>query len=285
MAMHACVFSRRCFNRASLAQKFVRLGAHVGAVVLQLADLRRLSLSHTWLCSALFATVSSSALFDATPSCPHALSGPVLHTYVSDSSTQSPDALFSIVLKPPTGVFSTTDRPPTGHRPSTGHRPATDRPPAGSRPAIDRRFSKKKKKFWCSRLGTWEMPIVLSTIFGTRAKTWEIYVYISIYIILWTINTSTTKMPASVTYIKALPRVTTREWFPARRPCVLHVLHSFSPWDCSHSFPCNLCLSFPRRHTALVSPIPTFGLSAFVARSSLEGFLLPKWTCGFMMEG
>ena len=118
MAMHACVFSRRCLNRASLAQKFVRLGAHVGAVVLLLADLRRLSLTHTWLCSALFATVSSSALFDATPSCPHALSGPVLRTYVSDSSTQSPDALFSIVLKPPTGVFSTTDRLPTGHRPT-----------------------------------------------------------------------------------------------------------------------------------------------------------------------
>ena len=113
VAMHAFVFSRRCLNRASLAQKFVRLGAHVGAVVLLLADLRRFSLSHTWLCSALFATVSSSALFDATPSCPHALSGPVLRTYVSDSSTQSPDALFSIVLKPPTGVFSTTDRPPT----------------------------------------------------------------------------------------------------------------------------------------------------------------------------
>ena len=294
MAMHACVFSRRCFNRASLAQKFVRLGAHVGAVVLQLADLRRLSLSHTWLCSALLTTMSSSALFDATPSCPHGLSGPVLHTYVSDSSTQSPDALFSIILKPPTGVFSTTDR----------RRPATGRLPTGHRPTFFKKKKKKKKKkknlvftTWHlgdanralynlgSRLGNWEMPIVLSNIFGTRAKTWEIYVYISIYIILWTINTSTTNMPASATYMKALPRVTTREWFPARRPCVLHVLHSFSPWDCSHSFPCNLCLSFPRRHTALVSPIPTFGLSAFVARSSLEGFLLPKWTCGFMMEG
>ena len=170
MDMHAYVFSRRCFNRASLAQKFVRLGAHVGAVVLQLADLRRLSLSHTWLCSALLTTMSSSALFDATPSCPHALSGPVLRTYVSDSSTQSPDALFSIILKLPTGVFSTTDRPPTGHRPT---------------------FKKKKKKkkknlvftTWHlgdanralynlgSRLGNWEMPIVLSTIFGIRAKT------------------------------------------------------------------------------------------------------------------
>ena len=133
MAMHACVFNRRCFNRASLAQKFVRLGAHVGAVVLQLADLRRLSLSHTWLCSALLTTMSSSALFDATPSCPHGLSGPVLHTYVSDSSTQSPDALFSIILKPPTGVFSTTDRPPAVDRPPTGHRPAADRLPTGHR--------------------------------------------------------------------------------------------------------------------------------------------------------
>ena len=69
----------------------------------------------------------------------------------------------------------------------------------------------------------------------------------------------------------------------------LHVLFYtssfFFPWDCSHSFPCNLCFSFPRRHTALVPPIHTFGLSAFVARSSLEGFLLPKWTYGFMMEG
>ena len=96
MAMHACVFSRRCFNRASLAQKFVRLGAHVGAVVLQLADLRRLSLSHTWLCSALLTTMSSSALFDATPSCPHGLSGP-----------------------------PAVDRPPAGYRPATD-RPSTD---------------------------------------------------------------------------------------------------------------------------------------------------------------
>ena len=135
MAMHACVFSRRCLNRASLAQKFVRLGAHVGAVVLLLADFRRLSLSHTWLCSALFAPVSSSALFDALPSCPHALSGPVLRTYVSDPSTQSPDALFSIVLKPPTGVFTTTDRPPTDvFLPPTGgpkHQPRFSRTPTG----------------------------------------------------------------------------------------------------------------------------------------------------------
>ena len=141
MALHACVFSRRCLNRASLAQKIVRLGAHVGAVVLLLADLRRLSLSHTWLCSALFAMVSSSALFDAIPSCPHALSGPVLRTYVSDPSTQSPDALFSIVLKPPTGVFPTTDRPPTGHRPTLFY----------PRPVVLKKKKKKKKKILCSR--------------------------------------------------------------------------------------------------------------------------------------
>ena len=99
---------------------------------MQLADLRRLSLSHTWLYSALTRYDSSSALFDATPACPHTLSGPVLHTYVSDSSTQSPDALFSIVLKPPAGVFF---RPPNGYRPATaGYRPAT----AGCRPATDR---------------------------------------------------------------------------------------------------------------------------------------------------
>ena len=41
MAMHARVFSRRCLDRASLAH-IVRLGARVGAVVLLLADLRRL---------------------------------------------------------------------------------------------------------------------------------------------------------------------------------------------------------------------------------------------------
>ena len=34
----------------------------------------------------------------------------MLRTYVSYPSTQSPDALFSIILKPPTGVFTTTDR-------------------------------------------------------------------------------------------------------------------------------------------------------------------------------
>ena len=207
MAMHACVFSRRCLNRASLAQKFVRLGAHVGAVVLLLADLRRLSLSHTWLCSALFATVSSSALFDATPSCPHALSGPVLRTYVSDSSTQSPDALFSIVLK-------------TADRRFFDHRPAADRPPTDV-------FRKKKKKKLCSQLGTWEMPIVLSTIwvpdlatercrscpliFSGHVLKNEDYTCISLYIILWTINTSTTNIPAAATYMTALPRVTTRE--------------------------------------------------------------------------
>ena len=141
--------ARLCFSVGAVStelhwrKKFVRFGAHVGAVVLQLADLRRLSLSHTWLYSALLATVSSSALFEATLSCPHALSGPVLRTYVSDSSTQSPDALFSIVLKPPTGVFSTTDRRffdhrPTVDRPPAGYRPATDRLPAGYRPATDR---------------------------------------------------------------------------------------------------------------------------------------------------
>ena len=114
--------ARSCFQSA-LSQpsftgaNFVRLGAHVGAVVLLLADLRRLSLCHTWLCTALFATVYSSALFDAIPSCPHALSCTVLRTYVSYPSTQSPDALFSIILKPPTGVFY-------NHRPAFyNHRP------------------------------------------------------------------------------------------------------------------------------------------------------------------
>ena len=155
MVIHACVLSQALFStELHWRTKIVRFGDHVGALVLQLADLRRLSLGHTWLYSALTRYDSSSALFDATPACPHTLSGPVLHTYVSDSSTQSPDALFSIVLKPPAGVFSTTDRrffdhrpaffrPPTGYRPATdrlptGYRPATDRLPTGYRPATDR---------------------------------------------------------------------------------------------------------------------------------------------------
>ena len=131
MVIHACVLSQALFStELHWRTKIVRFGDHVGALVLQLADLRRLSLGHTWLYSALTRYDSSSALFDATPACPHTLSGPVLHTYVSDSSTQSPDALFSIVLKPPagvfrppTGVFSTTERLPTGyHRLPTGYR-------------------------------------------------------------------------------------------------------------------------------------------------------------------
>ena len=137
MVIHACVLSQALFStELHWRTKIVRFGDHVGALVLQLADLRRLSLGHTWLYSALTRYDSSSALFDATPACPHTLSGPVLHTYVSDSSTQSPDALFSIVLKPPAGVFRPPTgvffRPPTGYRPATtGYRPAT----AGYRPA------------------------------------------------------------------------------------------------------------------------------------------------------
>ena len=57
-------------------------------------------LCQTWLCSALF---------DAIPSClsftPCLLPWAVRHACVSDPSTQSPYALFSIVLKPPTGDF------------------------------------------------------------------------------------------------------------------------------------------------------------------------------------
>ena len=128
MVIHACVLSQALFStELHWRTKIVRFGDHVRALVLQLADLRRLSLGHTWLYSALTRYDSSSALFDATPACPHTLSGPVLHTYVSDSSTQSPDALFSIVLKPPAGVFSTTDRR------FFDHRPATDRLPTGYR--------------------------------------------------------------------------------------------------------------------------------------------------------
>ena len=142
MVIHACVLSQALFStELHWRTKIVRFGDHVRALVLQLADLRRLSLGHTWLYSALTRYDSSSALFDATPACPHTLSGPVLHTYVSDSSTHSPDALFSIVLKPPAGVFSTTDRRFFDHRPATDRLPpttdrlpsATDRLPTGYR--------------------------------------------------------------------------------------------------------------------------------------------------------
>ena len=107
--------------------------------------------------------MSSSALFDATPSCPHALSGPVLRTYVSDSSTQSPDALFSIILKPPTYVFSTTDRPPTDvFLPPTGHRPTFFYP----RPVVlntNQGFPVRRPVFgWCFRHRTQALPLVFS---------------------------------------------------------------------------------------------------------------------------
>ena len=131
MVIHACIFSQALFStelhwRTKLYASAIT-SEHLSCSLLTSAEL---SLSHSWLYSALTRYDSSSALFDATPACPHTLSGPVLHTYVSDSSTQSPDALFSIVLKPPagvfrppTGVFSTTDRLPTGyHRLPTGYR-------------------------------------------------------------------------------------------------------------------------------------------------------------------
>ena len=128
MVIHACVFSQALFStelhwRTKLYASAIT-SEHLSCSLLTSAEL---SLSHTWLYSALTRYDSSSALFDATPACPHTLSGPVLHTYVSDSSTQSPDALFSIVLKPPAGVFSTTDRR------FFDHRPATDRLPTGYR--------------------------------------------------------------------------------------------------------------------------------------------------------
>ena len=137
MVIHACVFSQALFStelhwRTKLYTSAIT-SEHLSCSLLTSAEL---SLSHTWLYSALTRYDSSSALFDATPACPHTLSGPVLHTYVSDSSTQSPDALFSIVLKPPAGVFSTTDRRFFDHRPATDRLPpATDRLPTGYRPA------------------------------------------------------------------------------------------------------------------------------------------------------
>ena len=58
-------------------------------------------LCQTWLCSALFDAMPSYLSFT-----PCLLPWAVRHACVSDPSTQSPDALFSIVLKPPTGDFS-----------------------------------------------------------------------------------------------------------------------------------------------------------------------------------
>ena len=139
MVIHACVFSQALFStelhwRTKLYASAIT-SEHLSCSLLTSAEL---SLSHTWLYSALTRYDSSSALFDATPACPHTLSGPVLHTYVSDSSTQSPDALFSIVLKPPASVFSTTDRRFFDHRPAffrppTGVFSTTDRLPTGYR--------------------------------------------------------------------------------------------------------------------------------------------------------
>ena len=145
MVIHACIFSQALFStelhwRTKLYASAIT-SEHLSCSLLTSAEL---SLSHSWLYSALTRYDSSSALFDATPACPHTLSGPVLHTYVSDSSTQSPDALFSIVLKPPagvfrppTGVFSTTDRLPTGYRPATDRLPPAT---AGYRPTGYRRL-------------------------------------------------------------------------------------------------------------------------------------------------
>ena len=105
MAMHARVFQsalfRPCFTGAFLSASALASEQLSCCLLTSAACL----LCHTWLCTALFAAMSSSALFDAIPFCPHALSWAVLRTYVSYPSTQSPDALFSIVLKPPTGVF------------------------------------------------------------------------------------------------------------------------------------------------------------------------------------
>ena len=98
MVIHACVFSQALFStelhwRTKLYASAIT-SEHLSCSLLTSAEL---SLSHSWIYSALTRYDSSSALFDATPACPHTLSEPVLHIYVSNSSTQSPDALFSIV--------------------------------------------------------------------------------------------------------------------------------------------------------------------------------------------
>ena len=92
-----CFQSGTVFHRASLAHKLYASAITSEHLSCSLLTAAALSLSHSWLYSALTRYDSSSALFGATPACPHTLSGPVLHNYVSDSSTQSPDALFSIV--------------------------------------------------------------------------------------------------------------------------------------------------------------------------------------------
>ena len=134
MVIHACVFSQALFStelhwRTKLYASAIT-SEHLSCSLLTSAEL---SLSHTWLYSALTRYDSSSALFDATPACPHTLSGPVLHTYVSDSSTQSPDALFSIVLKTAGRRFFDHQPAFFFFRPPTGYRPATDRLPTGYR--------------------------------------------------------------------------------------------------------------------------------------------------------
>ena len=74
MAMHALVFqsalSRPCFTGAFLYASALA-SEHLSCCLLTSAACL---LCHTWLCTALFGAMSSSALFAAIPSCPHALS-------------------------------------------------------------------------------------------------------------------------------------------------------------------------------------------------------------------
>ena len=244
MAMHARVFQSALFRPCFTGAFCVHLGARVGAVVLLLADLRRLPpLPHL----ALHCLVRRDVLLSLVRRDTLLSSRPVL-SGASHLRLLSFDAISgrSFYYR-----FKTTDRRFSTHRvgvflfrfylrgfpkrrlgvflPPTGgpkHRPGFSRTPTGFQSgfrylcttfrAIDRGF----------RSGNFGLPT---------------------------------------------------GFVPAHRQCFTRLFTSFSPYrvgDCSHSFPCNLCLSFPRRHKALVSPIPTLSSHGRLVRLLSRGLLL-----------
>ena len=137
----------------------------------------------------------------------------------------------------------------------------------------------------CSILDTWGMPIVLSTnevsdlatgrcrscplIFSGHVLQNEDCMCISLYITLWTLNTSTTTIPAAATYMTALPKVTTREWLTARRPYCFTRPHSFFPGIVPIHFP--VTYAFPSHGSIRLSSL-RFTCSAYPPLS--RGLLL-----------
>ena len=138
--MHACVFQSALFQPS-----------FTGAKNLYASALTSEQLSCSLLTSAACLWATPGSTLPCSLRCPPLPCSkrhfPVLTLCLDRCfALTSPDALFSIVLKPPTGVFSTTDRRFFDHRPAffrppAGFRPATGRLPTGHRPT----FFKKKK--------------------------------------------------------------------------------------------------------------------------------------------